>query len=1099
MNNPALMAADTEARRRIREDIGTNFFVEAGAGSGKTTALVDRMVALVEGGVPVEKICAITFTVAASREFFARFRKEMNSRLSDEKLSLSETVKERIRTALENIDLCFMGTIDSFCNQLLGEYPILAGVPSALALTDDSAKPGIYRREYARLKRKEYGEEITALFREFCSVQKDPDNAFLKVIPRFMAAHAANWIMPDLPVDWRNTFAPRLDELLAVLEIISGCPDNLATGNANNRAAKDALPEALRILRNYRNGISFWEVLNVLEKLSAPDDPKSRNGLALLCEPSSVGIESESLFSARGTRPPVYCLNLNNSGGLLDRLREYQYAVSVRFLAAAAKRFAESLKARGELSFYDYLLYLRNMLRRDAASGGQLVRHVRSHYAYFLIDEFQDTDPNQAEVFFRLASDLPVADWRNARPVPGSLFIVGDPKQSIYRFRGADVGSYLSVKQLFVPPVGEVLSLQCNFRSSVSMRNWFNDTFAVLLPEETAYQSKYEEIPIEEGSDEPGVLTGAWNYETTNNSNATDVAGIIRRLVNNPDILIHTRQDRKDNLPPRMVNYRDIMVITRTTVFLEDCLLAMKDAGIPCRVNGRTAFTESRAFVAMADFLSAFANPSDSAAVYRVLRGEPFRFTRKEITEWKQSGHKLYMYGHDEEDGDISEALHRLNDFRNRHVMLSPAALCPAVLDEFGLLRFCGTEDMEYVWHAVELLRYGTDKQGSKSLTDAAMMLRNLAIGKNRLSSLLNLNQDSDRVFMANLHRVKGLEAPIVILAQPSSNNKDADIHMEPDGTEQKRWALRLTSPDSGLEHNKVYGSTNLYKDIRDLEVANLLAEEMRLVYVAATRAGCALLIPRVEKCIWSPLLTADTGNLAEILPPLPDEADEPAAYGFEQDPGRRAELVEENPLLRTETAEESWKLDKPSEKPDSDYEKDTVPESDPEAILPRGETSSTALGTAVHRAMEMLVSSKGLLGDEIIIRTILAGNDPADGEKAEEISSILRNTLKTVRNGGWPQETGVSADILTELLSADEVYCEVPFCVTTGGSLINGVMDVVYRKGEAWHVVDYKTNAEPYGLDVVYQEQLAAYRNAMRQLFGAVADVHTYHIPLLK
>ena len=87
----------------------------------------------------------------------------------------------------------------------------------------------------------------------------------------------------------------------------------------------------------------------------------------------------------------------------------------------------------------------------------------------------------------------------------------------------------------------------------------------------------------------------------------------------------------------------------------------------------------------------------------------------------------------------------------------------------------------------------------------------------------------------------------------------------------------------------------------------------------------------------------------------------------------------------------------------------------------------------------------------------------------------------------------------MSELLSADEVYCEVPFCVSAGSSLTNGVMDVVYRKGDRWHVIDYKTNAEPCGLDQVYQDQLDAYRSAMRQLFGTIADVHTYHIPLLR
>ena len=108
------MAKDIDelSRDKIRNDINTNFFVEAGAGSGKTSVLVDRMVSMVEGGVDISKICAITFTKAAAGEFYARFQKK-----------LSESKTARAKEALKNIDLCFMGTIDSFCSMVLSEHP----------------------------------------------------------------------------------------------------------------------------------------------------------------------------------------------------------------------------------------------------------------------------------------------------------------------------------------------------------------------------------------------------------------------------------------------------------------------------------------------------------------------------------------------------------------------------------------------------------------------------------------------------------------------------------------------------------------------------------------------------------------------------------------------------------------------------------------------------------------------------------------------------------------------------------------------------------------------------------------------------------------
>ena len=1092
------MNADMEARRRIREDINTNFFVEAGAGSGKTTALVDRMVAMVESGIEVEKICAITFTVAASREFFDRFQQKLSERRADPEVP--EMIKERIQTAIHHIDLCFMGTIDSFCNQILGEHPTRAGVPSTVALIEDTEKPGIYRREYAKLKRGEYGPEMTELFREFCAVQGKPDDAFLACITKYMDAHASCWVLPEKPEkDWRDTYAPQLDQLLSVLEIIGQKQENLSGQNMECRKARDYLSDALRILRDYRNGSTLPDVLYALKQITADDSDKV-NGLALICEPGAIGIVAESLFTMRGKRSVAYCLMLIRKGGLIQQLLEYQYTVTVRFLSPFSVKMAEVLKAKGELSFYDHLLYLRNMLRDDAAAGGQLVRHVQSHYSYFLIDEFQDTDPLQAEVFFRLASETPTEDWRDARPVPGSLFIVGDPKQSIYRFRGADVNSYLSVKQLFIPPVGEVLSLQQNFRSCGELRRWFNDTFSILLPEETPCQSKYVAIPIEEEPEGDSLFSGAWSYRTTKASNAGDVAAIIHRLVDNPDILIQTRKEKKKGISPHTVRYKDIMVITRTTYPLKDVMSSMKDYGIPYRVNGKTAFSECPAFVTMAELLAVFADPSNSLAVYRVLRGRLFGFSREEITEWVLQGNSLRLYGQREEaDDDITAALTRLNEFRKRSIMLSPSALCLATLEEFQVFTRCGTEDMEYVWFAVELLRNGVDKQGSKSLTDAVIYLNNLADEKKDIGKILDLSEESNRVFLANLHKVKGLEAPIVILAQTDSSVKVPDVHMETDGTAQKRWALHLYEKDANYI-TTTYTETGRYEEEENREVVNLSAEETRLMYVAATRAGCALLIPETGKgCIWDSLRSAETKDLSVILPSEQGETVRPADFGYEQQPGARIEMVRENPLLCTDAGADSWQISQPSNIHDSDLEPEEYREPDPDASLPRGETSSLLLGTVIHRAMEMLVSSKASLSDDMIIRTIKEEYGLEEDEKNEDVLSFVSTALATVRNGGWKQESGIPADILSELLSADEVYCEVPFCVSVGNSLTNGVMDVVYRKGDTWFVVDYKTNAEPYGLDQVYQDQMTAYRSAMKQLFGEVADVHTYHIPLLK
>jgi ATP-dependent exoDNAse (exonuclease V) beta subunit len=108
----------------------------------------------------------------------------------------------------------------------------------------------------------------------------------------------------------------------------------------------------------------------------------------------------------------------------------------------------------------------------------------------------------------------------------------------------------------------------------------------------------------------------------------------------------------------------------------------------------------------------------------------------------------------------------------------------------------------------------------------------------------------------------------------------------------------------------------------------------------------------------------------------------------------------------------------------------------------------------------------------------------------------LLDEVGRTIRAGGYPQQNGSPQDILAELLAADEVYCELPFCYRENDKNIwHGVMDAVYRKDGEWHIIDYKTNADADDFDMHYREQLEAYTKAFKAMTGNNADALTYHI----
>ena len=141
---------------------------------------------------------------------------------------------------------------------------------------------------------------------------------------------------------------------------------------------------------------------------------------------------------------------------------------------------------------------------------------------------------------------------------------------------------------------------------------------------------------------------------------------------------------------------------------------------------------------------------------------------------------------------------------------------------------------------------------------------------------------------------------------------------------------------------------------------------------------------------------------------------------------------------------------------------------------------------------MESIVSSENTADLSSLIEDICDNYGITDPYYSE----ILKTVGERIQNGGYPQTGNLPQDILTELLSADKVHCELPFCYAgEENKIFNGVIDVVYRKNGRWHIVDYKTNADDSDLDKQYESQLSAYTEAFKATTGEDADAAVYHI----
>lgn len=1054
------MAKDIDklSREKIRNDINTNFFVEAGAGSGKTSVLVDRMVSMVEGGVDISKICAITFTKAAAGEFYARFQK---------KLSESKTAKAK--EALKNIDLCFMGTIDSFCNMVLSEHPAEAKIPSNAVITSKEEMAALYFREFSSIQRGDKGKDLQKKCKRFKDYYYNAADIFISGISTIMASKNAhfNYVKPKAG-EPDDVFKDDRERILPILEYLHNHPEALAIDKP--KAAKEAYE---KLEDEYSTIMGSWNdnlgsIANILKVLS---------GLRVIKEYdiTLLGPGYDTVFEPRttdkGTIKWYEVITDETEDPLAVRkIKNFQFAVAMDFMSEASKVISDDLRKEGKLTFFDYLLYLRDLLKEDAGKEGKLINHIYNRHSFFLIDEFQDTNPIQAEVFFYLTAKNPEVNWTKCVPKAGSLFIVGDPKQSIYRFRNADVASFLNVRKLFEnPDVGEVLYLTRNFRSSDNMCRWFNQAFTRLLPADTDIQSKFNEIPTGEKCPYTASLEGAYKYDvqyTRSNEDSFEfetVTDIIQKLVSG-GITIQDRDSEGKPSLPRKPEYKDIMLITpqktRLTFFMNEFI----KRDIPFRVEGKVLFNECPALYSLSLVMNAVADPFNAKARFAAEKLSGLNLTETEIFEYAKKAKQM-----------------------------SPAAVFTMIMDDERLFAKVDVDNAEYVYFALELLRSGETGGEITSVQDGAKFISGLVNNQSEEERCIQLARDNNRIHVANLHKVKGLEAPIVILADPRGSSKEAFSRVDYSKNPPESYIFALD--------NSVKSSD--FAAEKALEETVLAAEETRLLYVAATRAGNALIIADMldkdgnskDSNPWYPFLNITSKDIVNELKAIPLPA---VVAKSSKDASSLYDSAEKTSVMNDKASEDaSYHIERPSQiklksvtSNEDDYE-DGVEEASKKSSKKH---NAALIGTIVHRLMEVLVLSKGQADINKLIPEIAKEYD-ADSSYYKD---ILTKVSEIVLNGGFTQEHGAPNDILAELLSADEVYTEVPFCYDAkDGNIVNGVMDAIYLKDGAWHIIDYKTDDEIDSEGLKHQAQLDAYIEAFKQLTENTSDAKIYHIEI--
>ena len=1056
---------DQDARLRIREDLERNFLVEAGAGSGKTTSLVDRMVALVRNrACKVEEIAAVTFTRMAAAELRQRFQVELERAAA--RLQSGDPQRGLLEEAIQDIDRAFLGTIHSFCARLLRERPLEAGL--------DPGFREVQETEEYRSRKKSWTDFLERL-------AADADPRLLELarlgIPPAALEEAFNQLVEHPDVDFVHEPAGPPDP--GAVARLRGEFDDLldrASELMKDRQPPDgwdSLGKRVRTLLYWRRSLDWDDPAVFFDAVARFHGIKTRP-IQKRWADTSIG-KREARALGEDVR------EFGEAGGMADRLLKswwaYRYPVALGVARAAADTYAGERKAQGKVTFQDLLVLSADLLR----SNPQARRELGQRYRRVLVDEFQDTDPLQAEILLLLASDPDTNgnEWRSVVPRPGALFVVGDPKQSIYRFRRADISLYELVKRRF-RDFGEVLHLEANFRSLEDFGELVQGVFegdSGFPKEDSDRQASF--APLLARTKGPGLLatyrvSGAKQADIARDDAARIAGEIAHRVASG---------DRQPG---------DFMILTRTRRFLSVYARALEDRNLPVEVSGTGVGFEDelRAFLLL---FRCLADPEHRTRVLAALTGPFFGLSLDRIVRYRDNGGKLSIDFRPAGDCEVAEAvgvLHRWWRLARRE----PADVtAERLVDEIGLfpLAAAGALGEMRAGALVYLLDAVRTRalEGDSSLAGAVDAMETALGWDDAEAPLIPGRPDCVRVM--NLHRAKGLEAGVVFLAAPFGvYDWPPTMHVSREGGGRARGTIPIVV-SRGFSREIIAQPLD-WEASQQTEKEFEEAEQVRLLYVAATRAKHELWIAsgsglpkRVKPSPWkvvedwvaaasrsggagSSCHCAVVDELPIDLPPLPDRLDRSTDLAEPIAEAAAAVARNREATYRVESVTGRAKGGDGTGDTGGTEEDVRTVEFAPASLGP--ETGGYEWGSVVHEVLA--VAGEGIHGDalEQLARDLLIEYErPVDATGAPTELDALLALVESVRR----------SDIWARAMASPERHTEVPFAVNRNGrdehpAVIEGVIDLVFKDGAHWVVADYKTDT---GDDPEFEERVGRYR----------------------
>ena len=1048
---------DQGERDRIRTDLDRTLFVEAGAGTGKTSELVQRVVGLVmTAGVPLRHIAAVTFTEKAAAELRDRLRVELEA--TD---AADEQARQRQADALDELDAAAIGTLHSFAQRILSQHPIEAGLPPLVEILDEVSSEVAFERRWVEIRNQLLDSDDqqvrTALLihlandttlNKLRSLAKILEQSWDLISERVLAHEDTRVPLPDLDsyVLRARIVASRMDECTVVDDIFLG---RLRAFQEWGARAADAGDVAERIQLLYDG--SRLSVAHGQQK-NWPDLP----GLKEECKSLAADVGEEHRR-------------------VLDRVTR----LLTRTVAGHILEGAQARRAEGRLDFHDLLVLSRDLLRNYADVRARL----QARYQRILLDEFQDTDPIQIELALRIAGGAAAdaGDWRQIAVPDGSIFVVGDPKQSIYRFRRADIATYLQAEQ----HLGGRVDLTTNFRSAPDVLKTINAIFGYLIQPEPEAQPAYAALLPSRENPEGGCRVLGLGLEAhadeptadeLRGCEANDVAEAIRTGVAEGWQVWNTRAGEGGGWRP--VRLGDIAILVPARTSLPALEGALERAGIPYRAEASSLVYRTAEVRDLLLAVRAIDDPSDELAIVSTLRSSLFGIGDDELWAWRSGGGRWSPFGTAPEalaEHPVAAALEWMRGLTRRARSMSPSEVLTEVVVGRRMFEVASSELRgRDVWRR---LRFVVDQARSWSEAEHGGLRSYLDWAARqgeetaRVSEAVLPERDLDAVRILTIHSAKGLEFPVVILSgMTTARRVNYGVNVL---WSAENYHVRM---GKGVETIDYDIAQPLDEQLSDLE-------RIRLLYVAFTRARDHLVVSLHRKL--KATARAGQGSSAELvheawdgvgpitqLVPVGGAAPVTAAAAIGPAPDWDdwlAEITSVRAASRRSPAVTASGLE------------GTAPNLPADAGLAKG-----------ARTLELPAWTKGRYGSEVgrAVHAVLQHIDLATGEGVDDAAAahaVAEEVPDVALVAALARAALTSPTIQAAAVAAH--WRETYVGTKVGDLIVEGFIDLVYRGHDGLVIVDYKTDAVP-GPAIerrvaLYRPQMAAYAKALADATG--------------